>query len=392
MRMLVVATSIYSVWFGWNWVVGDTFDANPATAPNAYEALDTRFVVPNPLSGFPIEVRADLASRQGMASSGDTAVGRRDDGLFVRNGSEEWRAISDDEALAVAPLVDAIDAARVMTVDAVFPPSGWTRLDIVEQSNRTIDGPDFTALRTFDVAMFSEPADADRAFPIPRLEADPSGAPIATTALTITPGSGTIHPDVAIRFGLTETDRIEVVVDDVGVVHSIRIVDQPDGGTEYAYRLLAAAIERPRPFENTGLDNVPRAGPLTTQLDLDMASREAVGPLRFERIVDRTGVTLSWGNTERRNYDAVATWRGSGTQMTMNIVVSGFHRGGRDDLLAHELAHVAAFGIGIFDGSHECLADIVASHWLGHKVNMGAYDYMRCESHGDAQRVLETYE
>lgn len=391
-RLLLLAAAGYAVWFAWNWIMGDTFDVDPATAPNAYEALDTRFAVQHPVSGAQIEVRADLASRQGIAVSGDVAVGRRDDGLFVREGSDDWRIIADEELSALAPLVDAIDAARVMTIDMVFPQTGWTSLDIVDRVSRTVDGPDFTARQLFDVSMLSEPAAADRSFPIPRLEVNTLGTPVAVTALTLDADIDTIHPEVASRLGLTETGRFEVVIDDVGVIHSIQTIDQLSGGRESAYLLLDAAIERPRPFEGTGLEDVPRAAPLAAQLDLDMASREAIGPLRFERIVDQTGVTLDWGNTDRRNYDAVATWRDSGSQMTMNIVVSGFRRDGRDDLLAHELAHVAAFGIGIFDGSHECLADIVASHWLGHKVNMGAYDYMRCESHGDAQRVLETYE
>lgn len=374
--------------------MGDTFDADPATAPNAYEALDVAFTVRDPASGAQIDVRADLASGHGIARSENVAIGRRADGVFLQEGSDDWRLVEDADASAASPLISALDAARVMTIDNVFPPSEWASLDVVAQSAQAVDGPVFTARKEFDVAMLSEPVNPDRTFPIPRLSVELLDTAEAGVALVVEANADAIRPDILDRavVGASGRARLEVVVDGVGVVHSVRTIDDSAAADDLLYRLTDAAIERPRPFDGTGLDDVPRATPPAAQLDLDMASREAIGPQRFERIVERTGVTLAWGNTERRNYDAVATWRDNGSQMTMNIIVSGFHRGGRDDLLAHELAHVAAFGVGIFDGSHECLADIVASHWLGHKVNMGAYDYSRCESHGDAQRVLDTYE
>lgn len=397
-RLALFAATMWAAWFGWNWVVGDTFDADPATAPNAYEALDVRFTVRDPGSGELIEVHADLASRQALATSGDVSLARRDDGLFARTGSTDWRTLALGEEATLEPLLAAIDAAGIATIADVVTPDRWPAIDVIEHSSTAVASGTFIARRSFDPTTLGERPDSDERFPIPRLVVDAPAGQAPATAITVDAPVDSVGARFVGPLGLDPSNhiggeiRLELVVDGVGVVHAIEIVD-PDGRTRTpVYRLVDAAIDRPQPFVDTGLDLVERLVPPTGQVDLEMASREAIGPIRFQRIVDHTGVTMRWGDPNRRNFDAVATWVDNGSSITMGIVVAGFRQGGRDDLLAHELGHVAAFGIGIFDGSHECLADIVASHWLGRKVSMGAYDYQRCESHGDARRVLDAYE
>lgn len=400
-RVCLALAVAYLGWMAWKWIVGDSFDSNPATAPNAFEALDVEFTVRHPGAAKDIAVRVDLASRFGVASSADAAVGRRDDGVFVRIGSADWQPLDDENtqdaktAESVARLLEAIDSARVLTIDTVLTPAGWADLDIVDIKSTTIDSVDFIARRSFDPERLGSPVDVDQSFPIPRLVAEPTTGPITATVITLTGNNATIDVDLARRLDVASAEQIELIVDDAGVVHeitTIAAIGARPGSRNTVYRLERAAIERPLVFDGTGLDTLERITPPSGRLDLDMASREAIGPMRFQRIVDRTGVTMRWGNPDSRRFDAVASWSGVGRQRVMTITVSGFRRDGRDDLLAHELAHIAAFGIDILDGSHECLADIVASHWLGHKVEMGAYDYVRCESHGDAQRVIAAYE
>ncbi|MFK7917159.1 MAG: hypothetical protein AB8G14_03705 [Ilumatobacter sp.] len=394
LRLACMVAIGYGVLWAVNWYVGDEFGTGPADVPNALEAHSVRFATLHPTEGGLIEVHADLVTRDGEATHDGLAAARRREADFVRLDDGSWVAASPEQRTAHQALFLAIDAAMVRTLDDVFPRRVWHHLEVLDQEAVTIDGPTFVAAARLDIAdighEFSDRS-LERAFPIPRLPVTPGLAPTQLTATRLTvEASGTatagITPTAATRFGLEPdaSSQLTIVVDDVGVVRSIDSAE----GTMYA--LHDASVGRPTSEASTALGNIPASAPMGAAGDLPAMTRDAIGPRRFDRIVEHTGVTMGWGSVGA--YDAKAYWNESGGLMTMNVRVAGFWSGKREDLLAHELAHIAGFGAGILtSGSHECLADIVASHWLGHKVEAGAYDYRHCATHGDAQRVLDIY-
>lgn len=388
----------YAGLWAWNWYFGDDFGTGPADAPNALEARSVRFSTIHPDGGATISVHADLITGDGEAVSGDIAVAQRREANYIRVDAATWRVATPDEQQAHRALFLAIDSSMVRTLDDVFPRAVWQHLSLTEQQPTTAGGPTFVASASLDVTNigteFSDSA-LGRAFPIPRISSDASAASTALEAQQLiidvsAEATAGVTPTTATRLGLTPgtPTRMTIVVDDVGVVRSITSGEA--GNPRQIYTLLDARADRPTQEQSTELGDIPPSVPMGAALDLVAMTRDSIGPRRFDRIVEHTGVTMAWGAVG--NYDAKAYWNESNGFVTMNVRVAGFWSGKREDLLAHELAHIAAFGAGIrSSGSHECLADIIASHWLGYKVEAGAYDYRHCATHGDAERVLALY-
>lgn len=386
----------YAGLWGWNWYFGDEFGTGPADMPNAIEASAVRFTTMHPDDDTTIRVHADLITRDGEASAGEVAVARRRDANYIRVDNA-WRTTTPEEEQTHDALFSAIDSSMVATLDDVFSRAVWQHLTVTDRRSTLVDGPRFVATTPLDVSKigteFSD-GELERAFPIPRISiADGSKAtPVPAQRLTVDVAGAatTLDPAAATRFGLASgaPARLVIVVDEVGVVRSIAL-DDSDTSSK-VFELLDAGIDRPTAEQSTELGDIPPSATINEARDLEAMTRDAIGPRRFDRIVEHTGVTLGWGSAGR--YDAKAIWRESNGAVTMHVRVEGFRSVKRNDLLAHELAHIAAFGAGrTSPRSQECLADIIASHWLGFKIEAGAYDYRHCATHGDAQRILAIY-
>ncbi len=140
-------------------------------------------------------------------------------------------------------------------------------------------------------------------------------------------------------------------------------------------------LEPPRPVETDASGAV----------DFEAAARASIGSERYDRLVAATAVTIDHGDAD--GFHARANWRREGDVVTtwIDIAIVG-NRAEFHDLLAHELAHVAAYDVGQTDHpDSECIADQVASFWRGHDVINGAYGYDTCSWSADAQQIVDAH-